>query len=83
MALNRAVAVAEVQGPAAALALVDSLELGGYHLFHATRADLLRRLDRPGDAADAYAAALELVGNAAERRFLEERRDAIRLPLQP
>jgi RNA polymerase sigma-70 factor (ECF subfamily) len=74
VALNRAVAVAEVHGPALALAAIDSLDLGGYHLFHATRADLLRRLDRHGEAADAYDAALALVGNAAERRFLTERR---------
>ncbi len=75
--LNRAVAVAEVSGPAAALALVDSLDLGGYHLFHATRADLLGRLDRPGEAAAAYDAALALTANAAERRFLEGRRRSL------
>jgi RNA polymerase sigma-70 factor (ECF subfamily) len=74
VALNRAVAVAEVEGPAAALAGVDDLDLGSYHLFHATRADLLRRLDRPAEAAQAYDAALRLVTNAAERRFLEDRR---------
>jgi RNA polymerase sigma-70 factor (ECF subfamily) len=73
-ALNRAVAVAEVRGPAAALAEVDDLDLGSYHLFHATRADLLRRLDRHGEAAVAYDAALALVTNGAERRFLEDRR---------
>jgi RNA polymerase sigma-70 factor (ECF subfamily) len=77
VALNRAVAVAEVHGPAAALAAVDSLDLGGYHLFHATRADLLRRLGHHGEAAAAYDAALALVGNAAERRFLEERRHTL------
>jgi RNA polymerase sigma-70 factor (ECF subfamily) len=77
VALNRAVAVAEVQGPAAALAVVDSLDLGGYHLFHATRADLLRRLGRAAEAFDAYGAALDLVGNAAERRFLEARRRSL------
>jgi RNA polymerase sigma-70 factor (ECF subfamily) len=77
VALNRAVVVAEVEGPAAALAAVDSLDLGGYHLFHATRADLLRRLGRHHQAAAAYDAALALVGNAAERRFLEERRSAL------
>src|SRR3954451_20052960 len=60
VALNRAVAVAEVSGPAAALELLDSLELDAYHLFHATRADLLRRLDRAGEAAAAYREALEL-----------------------
>jgi RNA polymerase sigma-70 factor (ECF subfamily) len=77
VALNRAVAVAEVQGPAAALAAVDSLDLGSYHLFHATRADLLRRLGRADEAAGAYDAALDLVGNAAERRFLEARRRSL------
>jgi len=73
VALNRAVAVAEVHGAAAGLAAVDSLDLAGYHLFHATRADLLRRLGRNEEAAEAYGAALNLVGNAAERRFLEQR----------
>ena len=74
VALNRAVAVAEVEGPAAALMSVDALDLSGYHLFHSTRADLLRRLGRGEEAAQAYDAALVLVGNGAERRFLEERR---------
>jgi RNA polymerase sigma-70 factor, ECF subfamily len=77
VALNRAVAVAEVQGPDAALAAVDSLDLSSYHLFHATRADLLRRLGRADEAAGAYDAALDLVGNAAERRFLEARRRSL------
>ncbi len=77
VALNRAVAVAEVHGPAAALAAVDSLDLGRYHLFHATRADLLRRLGRNHEAADAYEAALALTGNAAERRFLQARRRSL------
>ena len=58
VALNRCVAVAEVHGPAAALGLLDQLDLDGYHLFHATRADLLRRPAGPADAADAYDAAL-------------------------
>jgi RNA polymerase sigma-70 factor, ECF subfamily len=71
VALNRAVAVAEVEGPSAALALVDDLGLGGYHLFHAIRADLLRRLGRSADAALAYEAAIALTENAAERAFLE------------
>ncbi len=74
VALNRTVAVAEVAGPAAALAVVDTLDLGGYHLFHATRADLLRRLGHHRAAAAAYDAALALVTNQAERRFLEQRR---------
>ena len=77
VALNRAVAVAEVHGPALALAVVDELDLDSYHHFHATRADLLRRLGRTDDAAAAYDAALALVTNAAERRFLEERRAAL------
>jgi RNA polymerase sigma-70 factor (ECF subfamily) len=70
VALNQAVAVAEVEGPDAALALVDSLDLGGYHLFHAIRADLLRRLGRNAEAALAYEAAIARTGNAAERAFL-------------
>jgi RNA polymerase sigma-70 factor, ECF subfamily len=72
VALHRAVAVAEVEGPAAGLALVDQLTLPG-HLVHAVRADLLRRLDRRAEAAQAYAAAIELAGNAAERAFLQRR----------
>jgi RNA polymerase sigma-70 factor (ECF subfamily) len=74
VALNRAVAVAEVDGPGPALSLVDSLDLDGYHLFHATRADLLQRLGRHAEAVDGYDAALALTTNAAERRFLERRR---------
>ena len=61
----------------AALATIDRLDLDDYHLFHATRADLLRRLDRPAEAADAFAAAIALTANAAERRFLEGRRRAL------
>ena len=76
VALNRAVAVAEVEGPVAGLAAVDALavELDRYHHFHATRADLLRRLDRRAEAADAYTTAISLATNDAERRFLEARR---------
>ena len=77
VALNRAVAVAEVYGPAAALDSVDGLDLDGYHLFHATRADLLRRLGRTEEAAAAYDAAIALAENAAERRFLETRRASL------
>jgi RNA polymerase sigma-70 factor (ECF subfamily) len=77
VALNRAVAVAEVAGPAAALAEIDLLDLDGYHPFHVARADLLRRLGRDEDAAEAYDAALALVGNGAERRFLEGRRASL------
>ncbi|HEX6422180.1 MAG TPA: DUF6596 domain-containing protein [Acidimicrobiales bacterium] len=73
VALNRAIAVAEVRGPAAALALVDELDLDGYYLFHATRADLLRRIGRTGDAARAYARAAELAPSTAERSFLAAR----------
>jgi len=71
VALNRAVAVAEVDGPAAALALVDGLDLGGYYLFHAIRADLLRRLGRRAEADAAYEAAIAGTGNEAERAHLE------------
>jgi RNA polymerase sigma-70 factor (ECF subfamily) len=74
VALNRAVAVAEVEGAALALRLVEELELGDYHLFHAVRADLLRRLGRGGEAAAAYQAAIERCGNAREREFLQERK---------
>ncbi len=80
VALNRAVAVAEVHGPAEALNIVDSLDLDGYHPLHVTRADLLRRLGRADEAAAAYQAALALVGNAPERRFLEERLRSSRNP---
>ena len=76
-ALNRAVAVAEVDGPAAALALTDDLELDGYHLFHAIRADLLRRLGRLDEAAAAYAAAMGRTQNAVEREFLDRQRRAL------
>jgi RNA polymerase sigma-70 factor (ECF subfamily) len=71
--LNRAVAVAELQGPAAALALVDELERAGSQWFHSTRADLLRRLGRDDEAVAAYRRALVLAPDAADRRFLERR----------
>jgi len=77
VALNRAVAVAEVQGPGAALALVDGLDLDGYHLFHAVRADLLRRLGRHAEAAAAYDHAIARTANAAERAFLEASRGSL------
>jgi RNA polymerase sigma-70 factor, ECF subfamily len=70
VALNRAVAMGEVQGAAAALALVDELDLDNYHPFHATRADLLRRLGRDGEAAAAYARAAALAPTEVERDFL-------------
>jgi RNA polymerase sigma-70 factor (ECF subfamily) len=77
VALHRAVAVAEVDGPGAALGLVDDLDLGGYHLFHAIRADLLRRLDRIDEAAQAYDAAIAQTSNAAEYAFLQRSRQAL------
>jgi len=77
VALNRAVAVAEVQGPQAALTLVDDLDLGAYHVFHAIRADLLRRLGRDDEAVRAYEAAIAGTENATERDFLERRRQAV------
>jgi RNA polymerase sigma-70 factor, ECF subfamily len=77
VALNRAVAVAEVQGPQAALTLVDDLDLGAYHVFHAIRADLLRRLGRDDEAVRAYEAAIAGTENATERDFLERRRQAL------
>jgi RNA polymerase sigma-70 factor (ECF subfamily) len=76
--LHRAVAVAEVDGPEAGLALVDALPLGEYYLFHAIRADLLSRLGRSADAAHAYDAAIARAENAAEREFLERRRGSPR-----
>ncbi len=72
-ALNRAVAIAEVEGPHAALTVVDALDLDRYYLFHAIRADLLRRLGRTSEAARAYAAAIERCDNAAEHHFLQRR----------
>jgi RNA polymerase sigma-70 factor (ECF subfamily) len=77
VALNRAVAIAEVEGPAAGLTLVDALDLDGYHLYHAVRADLLRRLGRDEDAARAYDAAIARCGNEIERAFLTTRRRAL------
>ena len=71
--LNRAVAVAEAEGPEAALGIVETLQLGDYRYFHATRGELLRRLDRAAEARDAFARALELTSDGAERRFLERR----------
>ena len=76
VALNRAVAVAEVHGPAQALAAIDDLDLPGYHLLPATRADLLARLGRREEARAAYEEAIALAGNQTERAFLEGRRDA-------
>ncbi len=77
VALNRAIALAELDGPEVALAVVDRLDLGSYHAYHATRADLLRRLSRSADARAAYQKALELAGNTAEVAYLTRRRDQL------
>jgi RNA polymerase sigma-70 factor (ECF subfamily) len=74
VALHRAVAVAEVDGPAAALALVDPLDVAGHHLYHAVRADLLRRLGRRAAAVAAYDRAIALTGNEREREHLRRMR---------
>jgi RNA polymerase sigma-70 factor (ECF subfamily) len=73
--LNRIVAVAMADGPGRALAQLDTVagDLDRYYLFHSTKADLLRRLDRPDEAAVSYRRALDLVTNVAERGFLERR----------
>jgi RNA polymerase sigma-70 factor, ECF subfamily len=75
--LNQAVAIAEAGDVEAALAIVERLELDGYHYLHAARAELLRRLDRVDDARAAYDRALELVHSGAERRFLQRRREEL------
>jgi RNA polymerase sigma-70 factor (ECF subfamily) len=77
VALNRAVAVAETEGPRQALDLVDALDLDGYHVFHAVRADLLRRLGRDTEAVREYEAAVARSESAAERAFLERRRQEL------
>jgi RNA polymerase sigma-70 factor (ECF subfamily) len=77
VALNRAVAVAEVDGPVVALTLLDGLDLGDYHLFHAIRADLLARLGRVDEAAHAYETAIALTLNAPERDLLRRRHQAL------
>jgi RNA polymerase sigma-70 factor, ECF subfamily len=71
--LNRAVAVAESEGPEAALGIVDRLDLDDYRYLHSTRGELLRRLGRTDEARDAYRRALALVHDDAERRLLERR----------
>jgi RNA polymerase sigma-70 factor, ECF subfamily len=82
ISLNRAVAVAMADGPERGLALIDTLAAGGdlqdYHLLHAARADLLRRLGAVDDAASSYERAIALATNASERRFLERRLQALR-----
>jgi RNA polymerase sigma-70 factor (ECF subfamily) len=82
VALNRAIAVAELDGPDVGLAIVDRLaaELSGYHAYHATRADLLRRLGRSQDSRAAYDRAIELAGNTAETAYLTRRRDQLNRP---
>ena len=86
VALNRAVAVAMVDGPRRALALIDALagtnDLDSYHLLHAARADMLRRLGSTGEAAKSYSRALALVTNDSERRFLERRLREMKSPVQ-
>jgi RNA polymerase sigma-70 factor (ECF subfamily) len=79
VALNRAIAVAELDGPEVALAAVDRLDdtLAGYHAYHATRADLLRRLARDQESRAAYGRAIELAGNTAETAYLTRRRDQL------
>ena len=77
-ALNRAVAVAEIQGPQAALDLVEALDLDGYYVYHAVRAALLRRAGRTAEAADAYDQAAARTGNAAEQAYLRRARDSLR-----
>jgi RNA polymerase sigma-70 factor (ECF subfamily) len=74
VALNRAVALAEVAGSQAALEVTDDLPLDDYHLLHATRADLLRRLGRGAEAGQAYDRAVQLATSAAEQRLLRQRR---------
>jgi RNA polymerase sigma-70 factor (ECF subfamily) len=75
VALNRAIAIAEVAGPTAGLAIVDELDLAGYHPFHAARADLLRRAGRNAEAREAYNRAVDLATNPAEQAYLRSRRD--------
>jgi RNA polymerase sigma-70 factor, ECF subfamily len=79
VALNRAVAVAELDGPEVALAMIDHLadKLAAYHAYHATRADLLRRLGRSTESRAAYDKAIDLAGNTAETAYLTRRRDQL------
>jgi RNA polymerase sigma-70 factor (ECF subfamily) len=77
VAMNRAIAVAELDGPEVALALVDPVGLEGYHAWHATRADLLRRLGRGAEARAAYDAAIRATDNPAEKAYLRRRRDQL------
>jgi len=77
VALNRAVALAELEGPARALAAIEGLDLDTYAPFHVTRGELLARLGRADEAADEYDRAIALTANETERRFLVERRDGV------
>ena len=77
VALNRAIAVAELDGPAPALAILEHLDLDNYHLYHAARADLLQRLGRVDEAATAFDRAIGLTSNAVEREHLQRRRDEV------
>lgn len=77
VALNRAIAIAELDGPAVALGIVDGLGMDGYHAWHATRADLLRRLGRSAEARSAYEAAIAATENPAEKAYLGRRRDQL------
>jgi RNA polymerase sigma-70 factor (ECF subfamily) len=79
VAVNRAVAVAEVEGPDAALTLLDGLDLENYYLFHAVRADMLRRLGRNDEAATAYDAAIARTNNLTEREYMQRRLDGLAL----
>jgi RNA polymerase sigma-70 factor (ECF subfamily) len=79
--LNRAVALAEAQGPEVGLRAIERLELDGYQYLHAARAELLRRLERPADARTAYRRALQLVRSEPERRFLERRLGELPAPI--
>src|SRR5205085_663188 len=78
VAMNRAIAVAEADGAAAGLALLDGLPLDEYHLYHAARGELLQRLGRDDEAAAAFDAALSRTTNVAEQRFLADRRTRLR-----
>jgi RNA polymerase sigma-70 factor, ECF subfamily len=84
VSLNRAVAIAMVDGPEPALALIDALvatgDLDDYHLLHAARADLLRRIGSAAEAVKSYERALALVTNGSERRFLERRLHQVQPP---
>jgi RNA polymerase sigma-70 factor (ECF subfamily) len=77
VALNRAIAIAEVEGPDAGLAIVETLDLETYHIYHATRGDFLARLGRSNEAAVAFAVAEGLTSNDAETDFLRRRREEL------